>query len=1440
MQTPLRTLLLLVWVVLLSPALVQATPATTGIPDPLKPWIDWVLHDQEDRLCPMAHDNASERPCQWPGRLHLRMETTSGQFTLQTRAIIPGWHPLPGDPNHWPLHVKVDDKPAVVTTRDQAPGVWLTPGSHSIQGRFAHATLPEFLRLPREIGLIVLTLSGKPQPFATPDEQGRLWLQAKSPESPPSDERSVDPQGPDQLDVTVHRLLRDGVPIRLETRIELRVAGRPRDIVLPNVRRGNWIPMRVESQLPLRLEPDGAMTIQAKPGVWRIDLEQRAVGPLESLERPAERLPPWPEEEFLAFAADHRMRIAALTGLGPIDPRQTAMPDGWRDFPTFRFLPGDRAVLKENQRGEIDPSPERLSLTRQLWLDFSGAGWTIQDRIQGKGTGSWRLEMQGPTELGRVEIKGENQFITRLPDGESSGVEVRERRVELIAESRLPRHDGRLPAVGWDLDFQKVTGTLHLPPGWRLLHATGVDDIGESWLGRWSLLDLFLILVTALAASRLWGRSRGGATLLALALIHPEEPGLAWNLLSLMAVDAALRVVPGSGWIGYGLKIWRLGALAMLVTLVLPFLITQARQGLHPQLERPSITDPAADASVQARSTAIHQPLAMAPPPVGMATPAPEMAEARDGATSQPVKTLQAKTQSALKQRLGHGGPLLSGSAPAEATPSRPLMHVTDPKAVSQTGPGLPAWKWREIGFQWSGPVTREQTMQLHLLPPWANRLMIVARILLALLLTAWVLGARWSPRRDPSDPPGVDPQPEAPPSAPGPAGPATALAVTLLVALPLFGLAPNPAWSAGIPDEKMLDTLRERLLEPPACLPACADLQRLRVETDGNLLRMRLEMHAAREVAIPLPGQAGQWLPEEIWLNGKSVTDIRRKAHDAHSAKVVWIVIPEGIHHLLMQGELPPQELVRLELPMPPRHIEGASATWDIEKFQPSDTTDGFLQLRRRTLQASPPPTRAEPEGGGAPTLERPRVPPTLEVTRILTLGPVWEMETLVRRIAPVDGPIAVELPLVEGESPTSENARVTDGRVKVNLESAEGLFQWRSTLEIRERIRLVAPSQSFGYEIWLLRAAPLWHVALEGVAPVRMSDDAGLFQPEWRPWPGEEARLRILRLTGVEGPTTTLERTELIATPGERNTDLSLTLTLQAGQGGEQIIRLPEGARLRATRIAGREIPLRQDGDRVTVPIAPGKRQIQLDWRQPDGLAFRTATPQVDPGLSGVNAALRLELPPDRWILWTHGPAMGPAVLYWGALGIVLLLSLALGRIPWLPLKSHHWFLLGLGLSTVELVPALILVAWFPLIGWRKHQAHLENPLLFNLRQVLLVAWTVAAGLALGEIFRHGLLGYPQMHVSGNLSHAGSLRWFADRTGPELPVAVVYSLPIMAYRLLMLLWSLWLATALLGWIRWAWNGYATQGTWRTPPPRPPRDPERTGPTRTTGRDSE
>src|SRR5205814_124627 len=178
--------------------------------------------------------------------------------------------------------------------------------------------------------------------------------------------------------------------------------------------------------------------------------------------------------------------------------------------------PGSTMRLVEKRRGDSDPAPDRLSLHRSWWLDFDGGGFTVKDHISGTTTRTWRLEMAEPTVLGRAAVGGREQFLTRLGDRSSVGIELREGQLQLEADSRVEGAVSRVPAVGWDHDFQGVNAQLNLPPGWQLYYASGVDDVSSSWVTNWTLLDLFVVLIVAMAVGRLWSW-RWGLVALALA-----------------------------------------------------------------------------------------------------------------------------------------------------------------------------------------------------------------------------------------------------------------------------------------------------------------------------------------------------------------------------------------------------------------------------------------------------------------------------------------------------------------------------------------------------------------------------------------------------------------------------------------------------------------------------------------------------------------------------------------------------------------------------------------------------------------------------------------------------------------------------------------------------------------------------------------------------------
>jgi hypothetical protein len=169
--------------------------------------------------------------------------------------------------------------------------------------------------------------------------------------------------------------------------------------------------------------------------------------------------------------------------------------------------------------------------------------------------------------------------------------------------------------------------------------------------------------------------------------------------------------------------------------------------------------------------------------------------------------------------------------------------------------------------------------------------------------------------------------------------------------------------------------------------------------------------------------------------------------------------------------------------------------------------------------------------------------------------------------------------------------------------------------------------------------------------------------------------------------------------------------------------------------------------------------------------------------------------------------------------------------GGNPHAPRRARHWFLLSLGLTQAPLSIAILIVAWLLALGWRRQRGAAAAGRAFNLLRVLLAAATVAALAGLFWSITNGLLGLPEMQISGNGSSASNLLWYLDRSGDVLPRPWVLSLPLVLYRLAMLAWALWLAQALLRRLKWGWGCFSEGGLWRPRQKKGPPPPPRTTP---------
>lgn len=1355
-----------------------APVAPEAVPEPLKAWVPWVLHGHEDRDCPRVH-GAETRRCVWPSSLVLDLGPQGGTFEQSVEIFAKAWVTLPGSARHWPQGTEAEGAAVAVVERDGAPAVRLGAGTHRITGTFAWARMPEALQLPRDAGLVRLTLEGVAQEVPEVEPDGRLWLARERPTG----------KGDDGLQIRVFRRLVDEVPFQVVTRVELEVAGDPRELLLGPLPPADAIPMALKSPLPTRLEADGRLRVQVRPGRWSIQVTHRLPGPVADLVRPVAEAP-WPAEEVWVLDARPTLRVVEPRGLEALDPRQTSLPGDWQGLPAYRARSGDRLELLERRRGDPEPDPNRLTLDRTLWLDFDGGGATVRDRIAGTVTRGWRLEAEPSLHLGRVEADGRDQLITRLPGAAREGVEVRGGQLDLTAEGRIEGNVSRLPSLGWAEGFQRVGATLHLPPGWRLFAVGGVDQAPEAWLYRWTLFDLFLLLVVSAAVGKLWGWGWGLLALAALGLGY-HEPGMPLSpWLYLLAAVALLRVLP-EGRLRAVVGFLRWAALAGLAVLAIPFVVAQVRIALFPVLERP--WQVVHEAPVQAREEAGSEVALMMEP-----------AEVLEEAVA---TTAKAPPSARLR---GAAGAVAAASVPM---PGKRALDGYDPKAAIQTGPGLPAWNWDRARLGFSGPVERGGEIRLWLVPPAGS---LLWHLLVALLLAALAgrLGwpdrpARGGLRPTPATPPGGGSLAGDVPASGGssasvaPSGAlagAVALSVGALVALLAVGLALAPEARAEFPPPKLLEDLRVRLLAPPECAPRCAEVPRMGLELSGDTLRLDLEVLALDDVAVPLPGGGTRWVPRQVLVDGQAAPALARD-----EAGVLWTRVGPGGHRIVLEGALSAARAgLELTLPLRPRWVEVRAEGGRVEGLGPDGQAEGVVRLVRE---------RAAEEAADA--LAPTALPPLLRVERTLRLGLEWQVDTRVVRLSPTGAGLVVEVPLLAGEAVTSAGVRVENSRVPVSLGPNDWELGWSSTLAKADRVVLEAPPTTAWTETWRLDVGPTWHVEPAGIAPVhRPVGERWL--PEWQPWPGERLELAVSRPEGVPGPTLTIDRAVLQVVPGQRSTDADLGLLVRSSQGGQTAVRLPAGAELRSVTVDGVAQPVRQDGDRVVLPVRPGEQRMSVAWRTPDGMGSRFETPQVDVGHPLVNAVVTVEVPRSRWVLLTGGPALGPAVLFWGVLLVFLGAAAGLGRLRLTPLRTWQWALLGVGLTQAPAWSAVLVVGWLMALGARDRVPADLSRARFNLMQIGLVLLTLSALSLLFDAVRNGLLGLPEMQVEGNGSNGYLLRWYQDRSGPELPRASVLSAPLWLYRALMLAWALWLAFAWLGWLRWGWEAFRAGGLWR------------------------
>ncbi|MEE4246726.1 MAG: hypothetical protein V2I33_15045, partial [Kangiellaceae bacterium] len=660
----------------------SASNPVDSVPSELKPWIKWSTKDLDFLDCPMTEGgrptNETDRICAWPGLLDIEINRTRGQFSQNWKVYKDSWVPLPGDKYSWPAMVEVNGKGHLLQSRNGSPYIFLKKGVAKVTGYWRWDSQPEEVRIPQLSGRLSLKLNQRQVRFPEVDS-GILWL----------GEREHQEQEADEIQLKVFRKISDGQPIFDQTQIYIWVAGKAREINLGSALLRDFQLVGTDGELPAIVNENNELVIQAKPGRWELSIKSFAKQSLTELQMTRNN-ELWPEQEIWSYQANEKQRITNIEGLSLIDPDTADIPSEWANLPSYIVTRINIATLNEKLRGMPTENTDRISLQRNIWLDFNGEHWRFEDQLKGEVRHNWRLDMEAPYRLEYAKEDGEPLLITSHND--QQGIEIRYPLLNVTGGGEIDNVDN-LAISGWNNDLDSAYWSLNLPPAHRLLWAVGAES-SNAWSELWNLWNLFWVLLITIVAWKNVSSTVGVVAFLTLILLMHELSAplisfsnliLSYALFNNISVD---KVIIKRSVKSYFL----ISALIFLFNAGL-YGVQQVRVMIHPQLEHNSVSE-----------NYVRSPMSNFAADA-ISYEAAEQSMRKRAETSKPAAALLEDEEEKV---------VITGSRIKRSE----MLGRYENDTVLQTGTGKPMWQWNSYRLDWQSPISKEQRVELVIATP--------------------------------------------------------------------------------------------------------------------------------------------------------------------------------------------------------------------------------------------------------------------------------------------------------------------------------------------------------------------------------------------------------------------------------------------------------------------------------------------------------------------------------------------------------------------------------------------------------------------------------------------------------------------------------------------------------------------------------------------------
>jgi len=699
------------------------------------------------------------------------------------------------------------------------------------------------------------------------------------------------------------------------------------------------------------------------------------------------------------------------------------------------------------------------------------------------------------------------------------------------------------------------------------------------------------------------------------------------------------------------------------------------------------------------------------------------------------------------------------------------MQNRIDPNAVVQTGIAKPTWSWKSHHFKWQSAVGGSERLELWLISPLQSKILKVLNILAMFFLLYMFLHEFAKPIVTKLT---------------------KAKGIKTLGLVVLLSMTPY-SLRADIPSNTLLEELKTKLTTPATCLPHCATIEQVAVDIKEDVLGIQIDISVGADVAVPILGNRNIWLPSHVTVDN-NLTEL-----NIDKSGGLWIRLTKGVHQVRLMGIVSGHEQIMLSSTLTLHNLRHSSnnKSWKI-----SSDYKSYIEINNLKEQK-------------AKRDELSKIEPMVEVKRTLYFGQRWYIDTEVKLLNSIERPHTLLYKLLPNESIFDKEIELKNGKVMLHFSSKNSRYAWRSSLPITQSLELDFEKYARHIEVWQMDIASIWDLKYQGMEPIEQLKVGSILMPRFKPWQGDKLTLTLQKAKAVSGESLTIESSKLKIKQSGRYRDMSLDLQLKSSKAGQYTIHIDRLKKLKSMQIDGKNHYIKINKGKVSIPLQAKVQKVKLTWREESASAIAYQFPKINLNKESVNSSVTLSLPRNRWVLWSSGPTLGPAVLLWGVLLAIGLFALILGRIKGTPLQTRDWLLLGLGVSTTSVFIMLPVVVWIFALRFREQKGETLRGWYRNLTQVGLVLLSIIALSTIVGAVSVGLLGNPDMMITGNGSYGNYLNWYSDRIDTMLAQPTVLSVSIWFYRALMLVWAIWIAFSLIGWLKWTWEVFSQGDMW-------------------------